>query len=67
MNAERKGKLNCEICTKEFSTVLLSPLATVRPGILNLILQESPSIKIDGFICNHDLNRFNRNMITRLI
>ena len=57
----------CELCGRHFSTAHLTPLALLRASVINEVVKEAPSVNMNGYICQDDLNRVRNAYIQSLI
>jgi uncharacterized membrane protein len=58
---------HCQICNKEYNTMLLYPAELVRTNVVHFIKNKFPDWDEKGFICTYDLNIIRSDYIESLI
>ncbi len=67
MARKSKTTFTCQICRQLRPASDVMPAGMVRPGVLEIILQEHPDWSPDGHICAKDLNHYRTRYVERIL
>ena len=63
----KPARFRCLICGAEKPARDMTPLAVVRPSLLDRIHAEHPDLPAEGYVCNADLDRYRSRYVAELL
>jgi uncharacterized membrane protein len=61
------AKAQCAICAKQYLPALTTPVAVIRPALLERMRHDHPDLPADGFVCDSDLARYRAQYVAELL